>query len=702
MELQHPTQLIPLLFLLGYLLAAAISTGFTIYILKYRSEQPGALAFGAIAACLAIWAVGYVGRLFMGTLDGVTSTSVSVTVEPGEVDAVEIDPATDANRTIEAGDQFAFNATARDGFGNIVESNDTAFTWDNTTDAGTFENTTAGTYEVTATFDGVASSPVLLTVEPGPVASVEVDPVDNQTLEAGATIAFNATALDTFGNTVTDDNNAVTWQNASPDGTFEETTAGTYAVVATFDGIVSESIAVTVEPSTVETVDIDPAGDRTIIPGVTIGFNATAYDAFDNVVEVDDAAFTWQNTTDAGTFDTTTAGTYIVTAELDGVTSSSVSVSVESASVETVELSPVDDQIMTAGETVAFNATAYDGFGNRITADNTAFTWEHASANGTVDRTTADTVDVIATLGGVDSEPVSVTVEPAEVERVEIAPVSDRTINTGEVIAFNATAFDGYENVVDDVAVTWQNATDDGTFVGDDSGNFTISASADGIESRQVNVTVRSPATFTASIDATPVDVDEGEVVAVEATITNVGDLADTQVVTLEDFDGELVDSTEVTLGGGEAQSVTLEWETTPGDAGEGALTVRTENESTSTDEVAVLEVLEPADFTITGVGVPGEPELGVEETVSLDLEGGETATVTFEDLSIDDPGTYTVEVSSPDEELAESMTVQADEGVDDVDDEDDADEGQPGFGIVVAVIALMIAGISAARHRSH
>lgn len=160
-------------------------------------------------------------------------------------------------------------------------------------------------------------------------------------------------------------------------------------------------------------------------------------------------------------------------------------------------------------------------------------------------------------------------------------------------------------------------------------------------------------------------------------------------------------------------------------------MTVSTDDEAVMSDTIGILKEPHPPFFTIIGIDVSHEPEvsepfsvtvdvvntgdhsgtapvaltiddLGLEEPLEFELASGETASGTVEDLSIDDPGTYTVEVSSPDEELAESMTVHPDETLDDVDSEDDTDDGQLGFGIVVAVIALMIAGIFATRHRSH
>lgn len=70
MAIQYPTQLVPLLFFIGYVLAAVISVGFAFYVIRYRTRQPSAVAFGAVGVCLGIWALGYVGRMLAPTLAG--------------------------------------------------------------------------------------------------------------------------------------------------------------------------------------------------------------------------------------------------------------------------------------------------------------------------------------------------------------------------------------------------------------------------------------------------------------------------------------------------------------------------------------------------------------------------------------------------------------------------------------------------------
>ncbi|ELY39005.1 carboxypeptidase regulatory-like domain-containing protein [Natronorubrum tibetense] len=90
-----------------------------------------------------------------------------------------------------------------------------------------------------------------VTVEPGDVASVELDPAAEQTIDAGEMVDFEVTAFDEFGNVVEDDDDAFNWTNAD-NGTFEETAAGEYEVAAELNEIESSPTTVSVEavPST--------------------------------------------------------------------------------------------------------------------------------------------------------------------------------------------------------------------------------------------------------------------------------------------------------------------------------------------------------------------------------------------------------------------------------------------------------------------
>lgn len=134
------------------------------------------------------------------------------------------------------------------------------------------------------------------------------------------------------------------------------------------------------------------------------------------------------------------------------------------------------------------------------------------------------------------------------------------------------------------------------------------------------------PAFFEVTIDDTNSPVTEGDTLEVTATIENTGDLDDTQDVTLS-IDGSEVDSQELSIDGGDDETILLEWETQAGDAGEYTATVESEDD----DDTATVTVQEPDQpfFDVTITDAPEQVTEGDEVVVEYTIEntGDETAT---------------------------------------------------------------------------
>jgi len=222
----------------------------------------------------------------------------------------------------------------------------------------------------------------------------------------------------------------------------------------------------------------------------------------------------------------------------------------------------------------------------------------------------------------------------------------------------------------------------------------------EGTDTDTVDVVVEErpdPANFDVTIDETNSPVNEGEEVTIMATIENTGDVGGTQEVTL-DAGGLGTDSASVTLDGGESTTETLSVVTEAGYAGDYTATVASDNDTDSADIAVqeqpepdeaefVLSNLNPTDATVTEGDEPIDISADVEnvgdETGQQDLEltitnesgavvytdtledielnGGESTTVTFEDAPAGDlsSGEYTHEVSSEDDDIAGSLTVE-------------------------------------------
>lgn len=205
-----------------------------------------------------------------------------------------------------------------------------------------------------------------------------------------------------------------------------------------------------------------------------------------------------------------------------------------------------------------------------------------------------DTATQSVTVNSVDTNgPPTATADSYEVSESETLTVSA----SGGILANDNDPDGDSMSVALDTDVTDGNLTldedgsfeytpDDG-FSGEDSFTYQVSDGNGGTDTATVTVTVteRSP-TFTVAITDADSSVTEGETLSVTAAVANSGEVAGTQNITLADFDGTVADNRSISLDSGNETDVTLEWHTGDGDAGIGAVTVRTANESATSTVV--------------------------------------------------------------------------------------------------------------------
>ena len=177
----------------------------------------------------------------------------------------------------------------------------------------------------------------------------------------------------------------------------------------------------------------------------------------------------------------------------------------------------------------------------------------------------------------------------------ELAATQDVTFSVGgDLIETDADlSLDGGE----DTTLTFQWET-----TGGDVGNHTLEVATDDA-SDTIDATVApepNQAYFTVTIDeaASTLAVDEGGTITIVANIENVGDIADTQDITLEINSFQEDIDADITLDGGDSTTVTLQWQTAVGDAGTFDAVVASDDGSDST----TVAVIDPdADATLTG-----------------------------------------------------------------------------------------------------
>lgn len=178
--------------------------------------------------------------------------------------------------------------------------------------------------------------------------------------------------------------------------------------------------------------------------------------------------------------------------------------------------------------------------------------------------------------------------------------VTIEVFGTGTLTGAVTNAADGepIEGVTVTVEETDDSATTDATgeYEIEDvpAGTVTVTADAEGYqaetredvkietgETTEENFELESVDGFDVTITGTNQPVTERETLTVTAEVRNTGDEADTQDVTLEIDGVGVVDTVTVeNLGPGGVQTVTLAWETGPGDAGEYTATVSSDDDS--------------------------------------------------------------------------------------------------------------------------
>ena len=186
-----------------------------------------------------------------------------------------------------------------------------------------------------------------------------------------------------------------------------------------------------------------------------------------------------------------------------------------------------------------------------------------------------------------------------------------------------------------DVQFQWNTSTENrGAY------NLTIASDVES-ESRTVYVAGSSSAAWEVETVDSADDVLAGKSLSVATEIRNNGGSQGTTTVELLGFDGQTVDTTDVTIQSDNTKNVTLAWNTSSDDVGTGNVTVDTVNQS-RTEGVEVLEnVYELQDLALYESGEDLDVEL------FLDLSNSATAEIEVFDENGDSIENTTVDAAS-------------------------------------------------------
>lgn len=379
------------------------------------------------------------------TQGGVDSNIATLIVTAAELVSLDVTP---KDQSVAAGRELDYNAT-----GSFTDSSSrdltAEVTWDSSDGgvaqvsnadgsegkADTFE---AGNVTVTATLDGV-SGDTGLTVTAAVVDKVDVAPVDpsvpkNEDIQFTATATYSDDSTqDVTGQTDTawsSSNTTVAQMDAGQKGRAVAHEIGTSIITAQLDGVAGTS-ELTVTDAVITSIVVTPASP--VLPlGYTLRFTATAHRS-DGSSEDVTGDVTWGSFNEAvvmvsnasgqrGQAEGLGTGSTTVTATLGGVTGST-QITVETAVLETIDVTPKDERRTVAQTGSVIQYTATGQFDTGTTLDITGQV-DWSSSNGNVatisnaagskgratTRPSPGTTTIQATRGGVnDSTTLTVT-----------------------------------------------------------------------------------------------------------------------------------------------------------------------------------------------------------------------------------------------------------------------------------------------------
>ncbi len=323
------------------------------------------------------------GKTVEVTLTGAGTDSADVTLAALTPTTLTIAP---SNPTVQVPNTQQFTATAT--FTGVTGDQNvtTMATWQTSVaDKGTIGAATGlftpnhvGTTNITASLGGLTSSPSIVTVTAGPLATLTVAP-DTANLTADQTQQFTVTGADANGNAVP--TGTVTWSvqggigTISTAGLFAATTVGNGTVTATSGAISDVSGNITITPGALATLTVSPNAP-TLTADQTQQFTVTGVDADGNAVTL--GAVTWTLQGSIGTLSATglltptTVGTGTVTATSGGKSDVSGTITVTPGAATKMSLTAANTTLASDGKgTTAVTATILDQHNNVRTSDNT-------------------------------------------------------------------------------------------------------------------------------------------------------------------------------------------------------------------------------------------------------------------------------------------------------------------------------------------
>lgn len=324
---------------------------------------------------------------------------------------------------------------------------------------GLFTATKAGAGTVNATA-GDATAQANITVTPGPLATVQVEP-NRLAIRAGEETTLKAQGLDAGGNSVPLE---PTWSLTADLGVIDQTGqfraehvgSGTIRVAAGSPPIIAE-VPVQVVTAALARIEVEPLS-LTVSAGEEHVFRATGFDSSNNVLRVTPA---WTLSGDVGKIDAHgklsahRTGTASVQAKVDELTATA-SVTVKPGDLASLEIAPKGPFTLQAGATMTFTLIGKDAFGNAMLVEPK---WEQPQPLGVFEgggqfrATTVGTGPLIVQAGGKKAQ-VAMTVVHGQLATIDVQPQRPE-LTAGSTVKFTATGRDAYGNEIP-IEASWR------------------------------------------------------------------------------------------------------------------------------------------------------------------------------------------------------------------------------------------------------
>ncbi|WP_371189632.1 beta strand repeat-containing protein [Thalassotalea maritima] len=380
------------------------------------------------------------------------------------------------------------------------------------------------TAEVTAVA-GVISNALAIAVSDAVLTEIIISsPVTE--LATGTSAQLTATGVFSDGNSYVI-TRFVSWLSSNTDtatidggGVITASGLGNVRVTAQLDGISSNALDILISEATLAAIQVTAASTQ-ISKGLTTQLTATAVLSDGKKYDVTGAVI-WRSSDgavatidDSGLLKGNNSGGASVTAELAGLTSNAVVISVSNAVLTGISVS-ADDTALAKG--LSTQLTALGSFSDGSSVDITDIvTWSSSNSalatvarGGVLSAQAVGTVAVTASVDTLSSVPVSIRITDATLSEIQVT-ATQPSIAKGYTTQLTATAIlsDGTSKVMSNTDVQWASSDGliasidgDGVLTGNNSGGVSVTAEVSGVQSEALLISVTSAALVSIQVTA--------------------------------------------------------------------------------------------------------------------------------------------------------------------------------------------------------